>query len=105
MKNKYRCDVELINKRSVQEVKPKLPSKQVSVKIAGNFHDLANLTRLNLLYALAHKELCVCDLACLLSMSQSAISHQLKVLREAKLIKFRRGGKNIYYSLTDRHIL
>lgn len=75
------------------------------------YHDLGTLfkmfadpTRLRILSLLFQDELCVCDIACLLDMTQSAVSHQLSVLRSNRLIKYRRDGKNIYYSLDDEHI-
>lgn len=61
-------------------------------------------TRIRILYALFEAEICVCDLAAALSMTQSAISHQLKILKQAKLVKFRREGKSVLYSLADDHV-
>lgn len=68
------------------------------------FKMFADPTRLKILSLLFQEELCVCDISCLLEMSQSAVSHQLSVLRQNRLIKYRREGKNIYYSLDDEHI-
>lgn len=61
-------------------------------------------TRIRILYALSAGELCVCDIASVLNMTQSAISHQLRVLKQIKLVKFRRDGKTVYYSLADTHV-
>jgi ArsR family transcriptional regulator len=72
--------------------------------LAEFFKVFGDSTRLKILYALSMSEMCVCDLAALLSMSQSAISHQLKVLRQTRLIKYRKDGKVVYYSLDDDHI-
>lgn len=68
------------------------------------FKMFADPTRLKILSLLFQEELCVCDISCLLDMTQSAVSHQLSVLRQNRLIKYRRNGKNIYYSLDDEHI-
>lgn len=68
------------------------------------FKMFADATRLKILSLLFKEELCVCDISCLLDMTQSAVSHQLSVLRQNRLIKYRRNGKNIYYSLDDEHI-
>lgn len=75
-------------------------------------YDLAELfkvfgdsTRIRILYALMQSEMCVCDLAAALQMGQSAVSHQLRVLKQAKLIKYRRAGKTVFYSLADSHVL
>ena len=65
---------------------------------------LGDPTRIRILYALSAGELCVCDIASVLNMTQSAISHQLRVLKQIKLVKFRREGKTVYYSLADAHV-
>ncbi|MEM2138323.1 MAG: metalloregulator ArsR/SmtB family transcription factor [Candidatus Anstonellaceae archaeon] len=105
MKNRYKCDVECIDHAAVSKVKPRMLGDGLLFKTAENFQLLGDSTRIKLLHALSHHELCVCDLAYLLSMSQSAISHQLRLLRESNLVKFRRQGKIAYYSLSDRHII
>ena len=69
------------------------------------FRLLGDETRIKILYLLAHRELCVCDLASLLDMSLPAVSHHLRLLKALRLVKYRRDGKMVYYSLDDRHVL
>jgi len=80
-----------------------LPSSLVN-DLADTFKALADSTRIKIIFALSEEELCVCDLANLLGLSISAVSHQLGTLRGMKLVKFRKEGKMVYYSLDDRHI-
>ncbi len=105
MKNKYTCDVTFINKTAVLQTKSKMPKDGVILKASDIFRGLGDFTRVKILFALSHRELCVCDIAYLLSMSQSAVSHQLRVLRSARFVNFRKEGKIVYYSLADKHIL
>ena len=72
--------------------------------LADLFKVFGDPTRLRILYALSAQELCVCDIASVLNMTQSAISHQLRILKQMKLVKFRREGKTVYYSLADSHV-
>jgi ArsR family transcriptional regulator len=72
--------------------------------LAELFRVFADSTRIKILYALFEAELCVCDLSRLTGMSQSAVSHQLRTLKDSKLVKFRREGKTVYYSLADQHV-
>ncbi|MEE9269537.1 MAG: metalloregulator ArsR/SmtB family transcription factor [Candidatus Krumholzibacteria bacterium] len=76
----------------------------VFISVAEIFKALSDPTRVRILYALSVKELCVCDLANLLGKSSSSVSHQLRLLRHMKLVKYRRAGKVAYYSLDDEHI-
>lgn len=78
--------------------------EEILYDIAELFKVFGDSTRIRILYTLFEKEMCVCDIAELLNMSQSAISHQLRVLKQARLVKYRRDGKTIYYSLCDDHI-
>ncbi|MFA4983470.1 MAG: metalloregulator ArsR/SmtB family transcription factor [Candidatus Micrarchaeia archaeon] len=105
MKNRYVCDVECIDRSAVGKVKARMLPDKVLFKAAGSFRVLGDSTRIKILHALSHRELCVCDLAHLLSMSQSAVSHQLRVLRNSNLVRFSKEGKVAHYSLSDRHIL
>lgn len=77
----------------------------VIYELAEIFKTIGDPTRIKILYALKERELCVCDLSELLEMSSSAISHQLRVLRNNKLVKFRKEGRSVYYSLDDDHVL
>ena len=81
-----------------------LPSDEILYKLADFYKVFADPTRIRILYALSAGELCVCDIAQLLGMTQSAISHQLRVLKQSSLVKFRRDGKTVYYAIADNHI-
>lgn len=98
------CNCTIIHKDIVKKVKENLPDEEVLYDLADLFKAFSDSTRIKILYALFQEELCVCDLAALLDMTQSAISHQLRVLKSNRLVKFRRDGKVIYYSLADDHI-
>lgn len=102
------CDVcEVFNPDTevVKKLKDKTLDKEVIYNLAETFKVLGDRTRIRILYALKEKELCVCDLSELLDMSSSAISHQLRVLRNNKLVKFRKEGRSVYYSLDDKHVI
>lgn len=81
-----------------------LPEEETLYKLADFFKVFGDPTRIRILYTLAEGELCVCDIADVLSMTQSAISHQLRVLKQISLVKFRREGKTVFYSLADAHV-
>ena len=81
-----------------------MPDEEVLYRLADLFKVFGDPTRIRILYALSTGELCVCDIAQLLGMTQSAISHQLRVLKQMSLVKFRREGKTVYYSLADAHV-
>lgn len=92
-------DVELIKK-----VKKKLPKSDEIINLSNFLKTMGDSTRLQILMSLHESEMCVSDLANVLDMTKSAVSHQLKILRISKLIKFRRAGRTVYYSLDDDHI-
>ena len=98
------CDCDVIHKEVVEKVKEVMPEKQAITNLTSLYKAFADKTRLEILYALHESEMCVCDLAVLLNMTKSAISHQSKTLRLANLVKNRREGKIVYYSLTDKHV-
>ncbi|ODA40224.1 metalloregulator ArsR/SmtB family transcription factor [Desulfosporosinus sp. BG] len=99
------CEVLCIHKELIKEVeKTLIPGEQVN-KLAELFKTLGDPTRIRIMDALAKGEFCVCDLAELLELSQSATSHQLRVLRSNHLVKYRREGKMVFYSLDDDHVL
>ena len=105
MENKSEsCSCNVIHKEVVENVKNKLPKEETLYDLAELFKVFGDSTRIKILCALFESEMCVCDLSVLLNISQSAISHQLRVLKSARLVKFRRAGKVIYYSLDDEHI-
>lgn len=99
-----RCDCNVIHEDIVNRVKEKMPDEENLYDLAELFKVFGDTTRVKILYALSESEMCVCDIAALLNMTQSAISHQLRVLKQARLVKFRRDGKVVYYSLDDEHI-
>ncbi|MGI6648833.1 MAG: ArsR/SmtB family transcription factor [Bacillota bacterium] len=99
-----RCDITCIHEDSVKEVRERMIDVDIARSLAELFKTLGDPTRVNLLFALMNHELCVCDLAAVIGVSESAVSHQLRVLRNQKLVRFRRDGKVLYYSLADKHI-
>jgi len=98
------CEVLCISKEKVDAVRMNMHAEGVMKKLAQTFKVLGDPTRTQILYALSQDELCVCDLAYLLGKTQSAVSHQLRVLRNLDLVKYRKDGKIAYYSLDDLHI-
>ena len=98
------CSCNVIHGEVVSEVKDKLPEDEVLYDLAELFKVFGDSTRIRILYVLFESELCVCDLAQTLNMNQSAISHQLKILKQAKLVTGRREGKSVFYSLADDHV-
>ena len=100
----YCCDCFEVHSDVVAEVEAHLQDDSILEKVADTFKVFGDKTRIKILYVLHTNELCVCDIAELLGMNQQAISHQLKVLKQAKLIKNRRDGKQIFYSLDDSHV-
>lgn len=81
-----------------------IPTDEEIYRLSNLFKTFGDVTRIRILTALSKQELCVCDIADLLGMSQSAISHQLRVLKQQELVKFRREGKTVFYSLADAHV-
>ncbi len=98
------CDCDMIHEDVVQNVRGKMLKKDTYISLATLFKLFGDATRVQLLHALEQHEMCVCDLAALLGVTKSAISHQLKSLRIARLVKYRRDGQNVYYSLADDHV-
>ena len=99
-----KCDCEVIHEDLVNQIKGKMPKEEILYDLAELFKVFGDSTRIKILWALDEAEMCVCDIAALLNMSQSAISHQLRVLKQANLVKNRRDGKIVYYSLNDDHV-
>ncbi|MGI6732538.1 MAG: ArsR/SmtB family transcription factor [Anaerovoracaceae bacterium] len=99
-----KCDCTVIHENIVEKVKEKMPEVETLYDLAELFKVFGDSTRIRILWALDEEEMCVCDIAYLLDMTQSAISHQLRVLKQAKLVKNRREGKVVYYSLADNHV-
>ncbi|WP_037588650.1 ArsR/SmtB family transcription factor [Stenoxybacter acetivorans] len=99
-----RCDCDSIHEEVVVEVRGKMPDEAVLMDLADLFKVFSDSTRVKILCALQHSEMCVCDIAVLLGMTKSAISHQLRQLRQTRLVKNRKDGKVVYYSLDDEHV-
>ena len=103
MENK-RADCEAINIEIVEKVRPNMPEMKTLYELSDFFKVMGDSTRIQLLWALDESEMCVGDLAVLLNMTKSAVSHQLKVLKIAKLVRAQKKGKNVYYALNDHHV-
>ena len=98
------CEEKTIHPEQVDSVVKDLPPDEMLFDLAELFKIFGDSTRIKILYVLFEAELCVCDIAAVLGMSQSAISHQLRNIKQARLVKNRREGKTIYYSLADDHV-
>ena len=99
-----KCDCNIIHTQTVNAVKSKMPPDERLYDLAELFKVFGDTTRIKILWALGEAEMCVCDIAVLLNMTKSAVSHQLRVLKQSRLIKYRKDGKNVYYSYDDDHI-
>jgi len=99
------CEVDIVNEEIVKEIKGQILGEDKINQLSQIFKTLGDPTRLKIIHVLSKRELCVCDIAAVLSMSQSAISHQLRVLRDMKLVKYRKEGKSAIYSLDDTHVI
>ncbi|HEX9061789.1 MAG TPA: metalloregulator ArsR/SmtB family transcription factor [Clostridia bacterium] len=99
-----RCDCTVIHEETVNQVREKMPSEENLYDLAELFKVFGDSTRIKILWALDEAEMCVCDIAVLLNMTQSAISHQLRVLKQSRLVKYRKEGKIVFYSLDDEHV-
>lgn len=99
------CDVTCIHPDAVEAVRDGLVDRQTSLELSRIFQVMADPTRLRIVSLLAQRELCVCDIAAALDMTQSAVSHQLRVMRISRLVNCRREGRIVYYFLDDDHVL
>lgn len=98
------CDYKHAHTDLVENVRQQMPGEELLYDLADFFKVFGDTTRIKILYVLFEAEVCVCDMATLLNMSQSAISHQLKILKQSRLVKSRREGKTVFYSLADDHV-
>lgn len=98
------CELMHVHEDIVQKVSQEMPDEDALFDLSELFKVFGDSTRIRILYCLFESEMCVCDIATLLSMTQSAISHQLSVLKKSKLVKSRRSGKTVFYSLADAHV-
>ena len=99
-----RCGFLFVHEDAVEQVLELMPDDEKLYDLAELFKVFGDSTRIKILYALFEAELCVCDIAQLLGLTQSAVSHQLRVLKNSRLVKFRRDGKTVFYSLADDHV-
>jgi len=98
------CNCNTIHNDVIKKVRENIPKEEVLYELAEFFKVFGDSTRIKIICALFESEMCVCDLSALLGVSQSAVSHQLRTLKSARLVTYRRDGKVIYYSLDDEHI-
>ena len=98
------CEFMHVHEQIVDRVEKVMPDEQQLLDLSEFFKVFGDSTRIKILYVLSQSEMCVCDIATLLQMGQSAISHQLRVLKQMRLVNFRRDGKTMFYSLSDDHI-
>ena len=99
-----RCGCLHVHEDAVEEVLGEMPDDETLYDLAELFKVFGDSTRVKILYALFEAELCVCDISKLLGLTQSAVSHQLRVLKNSRLVKFRKDGKTVFYSLADDHV-
>ena len=99
-----KCEVTLIHEDNVKKAINELPDDELIADLSDMFKIFGDQTRVKILMALESGELCVCDIAAVMDMSQSAISHQLRVLKQSNIVKTRRQGKVVYYSISDDHV-
>ena len=99
-----RTDCTVIHREVVERVRGQMPDDEVLLDLADTFKLFSDSTRLKILYALMEAEMCVCDISVLLGMTKSSVSHQLRVLKQSNLVKYRKAGRVIYYSLADEHV-
>jgi ArsR family transcriptional regulator len=100
----FSCDCNVIHESTVKTVKSKMPEEEKLYDLAEFFKVFGDSTRIKILWALKQSEMCVCDIGALLNMSKSSISHQLRILKQARLVKYKKEGKIVYYSLCDNHV-
>ena len=104
-RNEFACDCNIIHEEAVKDVIKKMPDEDTFNRLADFFKLIGDTTRCRILFALDKREMCVCDLANVLNMTKSSISHQLAVLRRSGVVKCRKNGKEVYYTLDDDHIV
>ena len=104
MKTAEVCDCNVIHENVVEDVKSKMLDNEFITEISTFFKILGDNTRVKILFALDHNEMCVCDIANVLNMTKSSISHQLSYLKDLSIVKSRKSGKEVYYSLDDEHV-
>ena len=103
-RNEFSCDCNIIHEDAVKEVLSKMPDENIFNRLADLFKLIGDTTRCRILFALDQREMCVCDLSNVLNMTKSSVSHQLATLRRSGIVKCRKSGKEVYYTLDDDHI-
>lgn len=103
-RNEFSCDCNIIHKDSVDRALAKMPEEDTFNKLADFFSLMGNTTRAKILFAISEHEMCVCDLANVLNMSKSSVSHQLGLLRMSGIVRCHKTGKEVYYTLDDGHV-
>lgn len=98
------CEIQFVDEQKVKNARAAMKPAEAVTTLAETFKILGDPTRIKIAFALSKEELCVCDIANLLGVSQSAVSHSLRTLRQMKLVRFRKEGKIAYYTLDDEHI-
>lgn len=104
MEEEYICENKELHQNELYEAKKREISPEMNRNLAEMFKVFSDETRLKIICSLLNEELCVCDLCELLKLNQSTVSHQLQILRTSKLVKYRKEGKQVYYTLEDEHI-
>ncbi|MDY6836062.1 MAG: metalloregulator ArsR/SmtB family transcription factor [Chloroflexota bacterium] len=99
-----RCEIHMVDQEKVDETKRRLLDDEMYMRLAQTFSALADSNRAKIIYSLVGQELCVCDIACVVGISESAVSQHLRILRTLRLVKQRKDGRMMYYSLNDNHI-
>ena len=99
------CDISHLNPERVGAARAALMPSESAAELAETFKTLGDMTRVRILDALSRQELCVCDLAALVGLSESAVSHQLRLLRNMRVVRSRRAGRMIFYALDDEHVM
>ena len=103
-KNAPLCECEEVHSELVERKKENMPDENTLYDLSDFFKILGDSTRINILFAIDGEPMCVCDIADLLGMTKSAVSHQLKILRQSDLVTYKKNGKNVIYSLADDHV-
>ena len=104
-RNEFICDCNIIHEDAVRNVINNMPDENTFYNLADLFKLIGDTTRCRILFALDEKEMCVCDIANVLSMTKSGVSHQLATLRRSGIVRCRKSGKEVYYTLDDDHIV
>ncbi len=98
------CECDEVHSELVEKRRSEMPSEETLYELADFFKIFGDSTRMNILFAIDSEPMCVCDIAELLGMTKSAVSHQLKVLRQSDIVTYRKSGKNVFYALADEHV-